>query len=174
MITSALMLGACSTGGNTDAKIIDKPDFTSPDGQYTIAALEALGRVSAPSVSPDGKKLLYGVSYESVEENKSNLDLYVTDIDGTDTQRITRTADSENGAVWMANGEKIAFISPVDGKPQLWVMNADGSGRKAVSNVEGGIQGFLLSPDESKVVMIGTVKYGRTPEDVYPLSLIHI
>ena len=141
MITSALMLGACSTGGNSDAKIIDKPEFNSPDGQYTIAALEALGRVSNPSVSPDGKKVLYGVSYESVEENKSNLDLYVMNIDGSDNKRITRTAESENGAVWIANGEKIAFLNPVDGKMQLWVMNADGSGRKAVSNVENGIQG---------------------------------
>lgn len=168
MITSALMLGACSTGGNSDAKIIDKPEFNSPDGQYTIAALEALGRVSNPSVSPDGKKVLYGVSYESVEENKSNLDLYVMNIDGSDNKRITRTAESENGAVWIANGEKIAFLNPVDGKMQLWVMNADGSGRKAVSNVENGIQGFLFSPDETKVVMIGTVKYSQTPTDVYP------
>lgn len=168
MITSALMLGACSTGGNSDAKIIDKPEFNSPDGQYTIAALEALGRVSNPSVSPDGKKVLYGVSYESVEENKSNLDLYVMNIDGSDNKRITRTAESENGAVWIANGEKIAFLNPVDGKMQLWVMNADGSGRKAVSNVENGIQGFLFSPDETKVVMIGTVKYSQTPADVYP------
>ncbi len=168
MITSALMLGACSSGDTSDAKIIDKPDFTPTDRQYTIEALEALGRVSAPSVSPDGKKILYGVSYESVEENKSNLDLYVMNADGSDNQRITKTADSENGAVWINNGEQIAFLNPVDGKSQLWVMNADGSGRKAVSKVENGIQGFLFSPDGKKVVMIGTVKYGRNSVDVYP------
>lgn len=168
MITSALMLGACSSGDTSDAKIIDKPDFTPTDRQYTIEALEALGRVSAPSVSPDGKKILYGVSYESVEENKSNLDLYVMNADGSDNQRLTKTADSENGAVWINNGEQIAFLNPVDGKSQLWVMNADGSGRKAVSKVENGIQGFLFSPDGKKVVMIGTVKYGRNSVDVYP------
>lgn len=168
MITSALMLGACSSGDTSDAKIIDKPDFTPTDRQYTIEALEALGRVSAPSVSPDGKKILYGVSYESVEENKSNLDLYVMNADGSDNKRLTKTADSENGAVWINNGEQIAFLNPVDGKSQLWVMNADGSGRKAVSKVENGIQGFLFSPDGKKVVMIGTVKYGRNSVDVYP------
>lgn len=150
MITSAIMLGACSSGDNSGAKIIDKPDFTSPDGQYTIAALEALGRVSDPVVSPDGKKVLYGISYESVEENKSNLDLYVMNIDGTDNKRITRTPDSENGAVWMNNGEKIAFMSPVDGKMQLWVMNADGSGRKAVSSVENGIKASSFHPMKRK------------------------
>lgn len=168
MITSAVMLAACSTGNDSDSKIIDKPDFTPTNRQYTIEALEALGRVTAPTVSPDGKKLLYGISYESVEENKSNLDLYAMDIDGGNQQRITKTADSENGAVWIENGKKIAFMNPVDGKTQLWIMNADGSGRKAVSNVEGGIQGFLFSPDEKKVMLIGLVKYSRTPDEVYP------
>ena len=169
MMSSALMLGACSAADNAgDSAIIDKPDFTPANGQYDIDALEALGRVSGAVVSPDKSKILYGVSYESVEQNKSNLDLYVMNLDGSDNQRLTRTADSENGAVWIDGGKKIAFMSPVDGKQQMWVMNADGSGRKAVSNVEGGIGGFLLSPDESKVVMIGSVKYSRDAKDVYP------
>ena len=169
MMTSALMLGACSSSeqSGNDA-IIDKPDFTPVNGKYDIDALEALGRVSAPVVSPDNSKILYGVSYESVEQNKSNLDLYVMNIDGSENTRITRTADSENGAVWIDGGKRIAFMNPVDGKPQLWVMNADGSGRKAVSNVEGGIGGFLFSPDEKRVVMIGSVKYNRTAQDIYP------
>ena len=71
--------------------MIDKPDFKSADGIFTIEALEALGRVSGPVVSPDKTKVLFGVSYESVEENASNNDLYVMNVDGTDTQRITRT-----------------------------------------------------------------------------------
>ncbi|MDE6265120.1 MAG: S9 family peptidase, partial [Paramuribaculum sp.] len=58
--------------------------------------------------------------------------------------------------------------SQVDGKPQLWVMNAGGTGRKAVSSVENGISGFLFSPDGKKVVMIGTVKYSRDAKDIYP------
>lgn len=169
MISTALAAGGCAgSGSDSDGAIIDKPDFKPEGGQYTIDALEALGRVSEPKISPDGTKVLYGVSYESVEQNKSNLDLYVMNTDGSDVQRITKTAESENGYTWIDGGKKIAFINPVDGKPQLWVMNADGSGRKAVSNVESGIQGFLFSPDEKKVVMIGSVKYSRTAEDVYP------
>ena len=124
--------------------------------------------MTEPVVSPDGKKVLFGISYESVEQNTSNRDLYVVNVDGTDTQRITRSEKSENNAVWIAGGEKIAFMYPVDGVAQMWVMNADGSDRHAVSSVEGGISGFLLSPDESKVVMIGNVKYARTAEDIYP------
>ncbi len=168
-MTTALLAASCSsTGSGSGGDIIDKPDFTPENGQYTIDALEAFGKVSSPVVSPDKSKILYGISYESLEQNKSNLDLYVMNLDGSDNQRITRTPESENGAVWIDGGKKIAYMSAVDGKQQLWVMNADGSGAKAVSSVENGIAGFLFSPDEKQVLMIGSVKYSRTAEDIYP------
>ena len=166
MTATALIMGASASAA--EPALIDKPAFTPTNGQYDIDALEALGRVSAPAVSPDGKKILYGVSYESVEQNKSNLDLYLMNIDGSGVTRITATPESESGYAWIDGGRKIAFMNPIDGKMQLWVMNADGSDRKAVSSVENGIQGFLFSPDEKRVVMIGTVKYSREAKDIYP------
>jgi len=55
-----------------------------------------------------------------------------------------------------------------DGQMQLWLMNADGSGRMQATNHSGGIGGFLFSPDEKKVVVIGNVKYARAAGDIYP------
>lgn len=151
-----------------ETDIIDRPDFKSATGIFDIDALEALGRVSEPRVSPDGKRVLFGVSYESVPQNKSNRDLYVMNIDGTGVTRITKTAQSENSAVWIDNGTRIAFVYAEKGSsPQLWVMNADGTERHAATNIEGGIEGFLFSPDQSKVVLIRTVKYNRTAADIY-------
>ena len=167
MTATAMMMAACSTNNTPEAPIIDKPDFTPTNGVFDINALEALGRVSAPVVSPDGQKILYGVSYESVEQNKSNLDLYVMDIDGSNVTRITTTAENEAGYTWIDGGKKIAFMNPVDGKMQLWTMNADGSDRKAVSSVENGIQGFLFSPDEKRVVMISTLKSAKEAKDIF-------
>ncbi len=139
-------------------------------GQFTIDVIEQLGRVSAPAVSPDGSKVLFGVSYENLAENNSNNDLYIVDIDAESAPvRITETPKSEGGAVWFDGGRRIAFLYPdEDGKTQMWTMNADGSDRVQASAHEGGIDGFVLSPDETKVVVIGHVKYARTAADVYP------
>ena len=165
---SATLLASCGSSGD-GGKLIEKPDYQVPaDGIFNIDALEALGRVSGPQVSPDGKKILLGISYESVEENKSNNEIYVMNADGSDLTRLTKTAGSEQGAVWIDNGERIAFTADKDGKPQMYVMNADGSGRKAVSDLENGVAGFVVSPDGKKVVMISSVKYTRTAADVYP------
>lgn len=171
MSATALMLNAMAPTATLaeEMDIIDRPDFKSATGIFDIDALEALGRVSEPRVSPDGKRVLFGVSYESVPQNKSNRDLYVMNIDGTGVTRITKTAQSENSAVWIDNGTRIAFVYAEKGSsPQLWVMNADGTERHAATNIEGGIEGFLFSPDQSKVVLIRTVKYNRTAADIYP------
>lgn len=164
---TAMIVGATGCK-SSDENIIERPEFKSADGIFSIDALEALGRVTDPKVSPDGSKVLFGISYESVEQNKSNNELYVIDIKGGEPQRLTRTAESENSAVWIDNGNKIAYLASDGESTQLYVMSADGKGKTKVSNVEGGIEGFLFSADEKKVVMIGRVKYDRTPVDVYP------
>ncbi len=169
IIMSALLVGAVSCADKVaDEKVIDKPEFKSADGVFSIEALEALGRVTSPVVSPDKSKVLYTVSYESVEENRSNADLYVMNTDGSDAVRITRSAKSESNAVWINGGKQIAFLYPDGDKNQVWVMNADGSGRTCVSAVENGVYGFVVSPDESKIVLISNVKYSRTAEEIYP------
>ena len=164
----ATLLAGCTAAGGNDEKIIDKPEFTSETGCFDIDALEALGSVGAPVVSPDGSKVLFGISYESLEENRSNMDLYVMNPDGSDIKRITRTSNSESSYCWIDGGKKIAFIYAPDGVAQVWVMNADGSGRKQVTDIEKGVGGFLLSPDESKMLIIANIKYAREAKDVYP------
>ena len=168
MSTAMLMATSANVAMADDEVIIDKPSFKSEDGVFNIEALQALGRVSAPTLSPDKKKILYGISYESVEQNRSNNDLYVMNIDGTENTRITKTPRSEANAVWIAGGSKIAFLYPENGVMQMWVMNADGSDRKMVSNVEKGVNGFLLSPDETKVLFISNLKSATTAQDIYP------
>ena len=155
VMSAALIAGAtsCGTDQQTDGKIIDKTEVDITDG---------------PDVSPDNTKILFGVSYESIEENASNRDLYVMNVDGSEMTRLTRTPKSENNAVWINNGSQIAFMYPNDGKNQVWVMNADGTDRKCVSSVEQGVGGFLISPDEKHIVLIVNVKYSRTAQDVYP------
>lgn len=171
ILMSVSALTAAAPAAAEEAPFIDRTDFKTATGVFDIDALEALGRVSNPRVSPDGKTVLFGISYESLEQNASNNDLYTLALqDARDAQpvRITRTPKSEAGAVWMADG-RIAFLYPdADGKMQMWTMKADGSDRVQATTHEGGISGFLLSPDEKHVVVIGNVKYARNAADIYP------
>ncbi|MDE6270538.1 MAG: prolyl oligopeptidase family serine peptidase, partial [Muribaculaceae bacterium] len=171
ILMSATALAAASIpAAANDAPIIERTEFHTATGVFDIDALEALGRVSAPCVSPDGKTVLFGISYESLEQNTSNNELYTLALGAKDAKpvRITTTPKSENSAVWMADG-RIAFLYPdADGQMQMWTMRADGTGRTQASEHAGGISGFLLSPDEKSIVVIGNVKYSRNAADIYP------
>ncbi len=169
MSASALLMATATAAAADEAPVIERPDYHSATGIFDIDALEALGRVDGPCVAPDGTKVLFGISYENLEQNKSNRELWVMNIDGSSQTRLTHTPSSESGAVWIDGGRSIAFLYPdADGKSQVWVMNADGTDRRQVSRVEGGVSGFLFSPSEKKVVLIGNVKYSRDAADIYP------
>ena len=134
----------------------------------TPEALWAMGRIGGLHVSPDGKKVVYTVAYYSVPENKSNREVFVMNADGTDNKQITNTPYSENEAVWIKGGTKIAFLCGASGSSQLWEMNPDGTGRKQLSNYEGDVEGFAFSPDEKKVLLISQVKTVKSTVDKYP------
>ncbi len=167
MMAGALLLTACQSAQQSD-DIIGKESVTIENGVMTTEALMAFGRVTGPVVSPDKSKILYGVSYESVAKNKSNRELFVVDINGENKTQITTTPESEGNAVWINDGKEIAYLSGKSGSSQLWIMDADGSNARQISELEKGINGFLFSPDESKILLISNVKYSEKASDIYP------
>ena len=169
---SAGML-ACGSGQDKaketgDAPLIGKSEIKIADGIMTPEVLYSFGRVSDVQVSPDDKKVLYGVTYVSIEQNKTNRELFTMNIDGTDNKQITKTPKSENNAVWVKKGSKIAFLTSESGSSQIWEMNPDGTDRIQISEVDGGVNGFSYSPDGKKILYIKNVKFGERAADKYP------
>ncbi len=166
------IIASCATGpkeSSADAPVLIGP-YTGEvkEGLLTPELLNSFGKISGVQVSPDGNTLLYGVGYTSIEQNKGNRELFTQSIDGSDKRQITNTGFSEQNEQFMDGGKKIAFLSNESGSVQLWTMNVDGTNRTRVSDIEGGIEGFLLSPDESKVLYIASIKLGNTTAERYP------
>ncbi len=148
-------------------EIIGKQDVELKNDLMTPELLWAFGRVGGIEVSPDGNTVLYGVSYYSINQNKGNRDLYLVDINGENGKQITKTAISEFNAVWRPDGKKIGFLSAESGSVQLYEMNPDGSGRKQISNFDGGVTGFKYSPDQTKILYTKEAALKSKFEDLY-------
>ncbi len=134
----------------------------------TPEILWSFGRVGSVQVSPDGKKVLYDVTYFNIPENKSYRDLYLVPVEGGTSIRITDTPEKEAEAAWRPDGKKIGYISTASGEPQLWEINPDGSSPKQISKVKNGISSFKYAPDMKHVFYIGTVKIDKDVHDKYP------
>ena len=163
-------LCSCNDSGEkkTDASFIGKHEIKIESGRMTPEALWAMGRIGSMSPSPDGKQIAYGVSYYSVPENKSHRVIYMMNADGTDNRMLTTSAASEGDVTWIKGGTKLAYLSTESGSNQLWEMNPDGTGRRQLTDLEKGLEGYKFSPDESKVILVMTVKNGPTTADKHP------
>ena len=155
MLATVLAIGCSSIDAQEATDFIGKSDIKLTSDIMTPEALWAMGRIGGHQASPDGKKIVYQVSYYSVKENKSHTVIYVMDANGKNNKMLTTGNKSETDAVWINNGEKIAYLC--DG--QIWTMNADGTDRKQLSNDKTGIDGFIFSPDEKKVILIKQLPY---------------
>ena len=155
MVAAALAVGCNTANAQESNNFIGKNNITLNSDLMTPEALWAMGRIGSHQASPDGKRIVYQVSYYSVKENKSHTVIYVMDADGKNNKMLTTSAKSESDAVWTANGEKIAFLC--DG--QIWEMNADGSNRRQLTKDKTGIDGFMFSPDEKHVLLIKQIPY---------------
>lgn len=166
LIASAFL--SFMTPSKTEKGYIGPSEIKIEDGVMTPETLLAFGRISDPQVSPDGQKVLYGVSYTDIAKNRSCRNLFLSNIDGTEPRQITRYASSVSCARWAPDGKSIYFIQ--DG--QIWKAPLGGKtlgARRQISNVPSGISDFKLSPSADRILYISTVPGPvKTPTDVDP------
>ncbi|MBU3927280.1 MAG: peptidase S9, partial [Bacteroidetes bacterium] len=96
-LVSTLLIGFQLTA-QQEAPLIEKQHMTLTSDLMTPEVLWSFGRVSDPQASPDGKTILFGVSYYSIEQNKGNRELYTVNVAGGEPNRLTKTAKSEFNA----------------------------------------------------------------------------
>lgn len=172
MLLSAVLLLTFSSCQQTQEKeepknIIGKHMLTLDSDIMTPEILWAFGRVSDVQISPDKSKILYGVTYYSVKEDKGNRELFVMDVDGNNKTQLTKTAGGEYSAMWRPDGKKIGYLSGASGSMQLWEMDPNGENAHQVSDIEGGVNGFLYAPDMQKILFTREVKIYKTVKDKY-------
>lgn len=158
----------CSNQTEQETGYIGPSDIKVENGYMSPEVLLAFGRLSDPQISPDGKKVLYGVSYTSVEDNRSCRNLFMSDIDGSNKVQLTEYGKSVNNARWSLDGKTIYFIQ--GGQMYKAALNGNKLGAKVqISDVPTGVNEFKLSPDQTKVMYISTVHSAvQTPKDSDP------
>jgi Tol biopolymer transport system component len=96
-----------------------------------------------PDWSPDGSRIVFTRRVDAV-----NFDIFSIRPDGTDLRRLTTSEANDGHAVWTADGKKILWCSGAYGfrdeaalydntfQPygQIWIMNADGSDKRVITD----------------------------------------
>ena len=163
MLTMALAACSPSTSVETDG-ISRTTEFADSSRQFTPEVMWQMGRIGGYHLSADAQKAVYGVTYYSVEKNKSRAVIYAS-TPSTDAEPVTLTTDgsAEYAPSFIPSTDKVAYLAPdADGAMQLWMMNADGSARKQISFEATDVNDYLFSPCGKKVILVKTITHEKS------------
>lgn len=125
------------------------------------------GRTTCSFFMPDGKHVIYASTHESSQACPAppkpkdgrylwaiypEFDIYVADLNGKITKKITNSPGYDAEAVVSPDGKKIAFTSIRSGDLEIWIMDIDGSNLKQVTSGLGYDGGCFFSHDSKKLV----------------------
>lgn len=101
------------------------------DGKKTL--LETAYDANAPSWSPVDDRIAF---WSGIENRYGQI--WVIRADGTGSKQLTDDPNHRNSddPSWSPDGKKILFSTGRSGRNELWVMNADGSAERRVSEID--------------------------------------
>ena len=177
MAMAALVLGSCGLKNTTEMSpsepVIGKNEIKLDGDRLTAEALWAMGRIGQAEINEQTGLVVYSVTYYSVEQNKSNSELFLLNpADGT-TVQLTNDNHYQGQAHWLSD-DMIAYLSDESGSSQVWTMKICQNRAmkvnelKQITNYEKDIEDFMFSPDHSKLLFISQVKTVEQTVDKYP------
>ena len=116
-----------------------------------------VARISDPQLSPDGKIIAFTVQRVDLENNLKPVQIYTVPLEGGQPTQITSEGGLNERPRWSPDSKQIAFVSDRGGSEQIWLMSADGSGAKQVTNLATEAGGVLFVPDGKRLVFTSSV-----------------
>ncbi len=124
---------------------------------FDAAALWRLTRISDPQLAPSGRTVAFVAEKPDVEANTRPRQIYVVPMAGGAARAITRDGSSNTRPRWSPDSRRMAFVSNRSGSAQVWIMDADGSNARQVTNLLTEASGALFTPDGKNLLFASSV-----------------
>lgn len=126
-------------------------------------------RVGAPTPSPDGRWVVFGVVEPAYDEKQQVSDLWIVPADGSaPARRLTSTAGGEAAFDWSPDSTRLVFVARREGDEaaQLYLLDLQGAGdAHRLTGLVNGARAPRFSPDGRRVVFASTDYPGANSEE---------
>ncbi len=120
--------------------------------------------VSDPTMSPDGGRCAYVLSWVDAATSENRSRIYqvrvADDAPPPDPLPFTR-GDSDSHPRYSPDGARLAFLRPDDSPDahrQVWLMPADGGEAAQLTSLPSGVREFAWAPDATRLVVVADVE----------------
>lgn len=123
-------------------------------------------RKNALSWSPDGKNLMYNISYNGTNQF-ATIDICILDLATQKVKQVTQSAPHKSYTpVWCPDSRKIVYyFEKGDGRDQVWLTDIDGSFHKNLTNDTSTHNYFPSWVDDQTII------YTQNPESIMTMKI---
>ncbi len=151
-ITTALIALLCAAAQMPAHAQAKKEPFTA-ERSWKIQ------RIGAPTLSRDGRTIIAPVTRFAMDEDKSYVDLWIWNADGSGQRRLTTDAANDGAPTISPDGKSVAFTSQRgdDKAPQLYVMPLGGGEARRLTKLATGVQSPKWFADGKRLAFVSRV-----------------
>ncbi len=122
---------------------------------FTVEDLWAIERLSAPSLAPDGKRLVVAATRYDLAKNEGRDQLWVLSVEGRAKRRLAEASPGSDPR-WSPTGHHIAFIAKREGDdtPQVYLIDPDGGEARRLTRLATGASNLRWFPDGRQLAFI--------------------
>ena len=135
------------------ALLLALPALAATHG-FDVRDMVKLDRYSSPTLSPNGRKLVFAKRVIDDKLEKASTSLWIEDLfarDAAPPVRFTPDGWNVNSPAFSPDGETVYFLSAKSGSSQLYAMPAAGGAPVQLTAFDADVDTFEISPDGKRV-----------------------
>jgi len=134
---------------------------------FTARDLHEFERLSDLRAAPDGRSVVFTVRRTDFDQNKGVNDLWLVNVDGSGSRRLTTHPSGSHHPRWAPDGRSLFFLSARSETSQVWRLPLDGGEAEQVTRLPLDVSAFAVSPDGRTLALSLEVFPSATPSETH-------
>jgi dipeptidyl aminopeptidase/acylaminoacyl peptidase len=130
---------------------------------FQAADIFQLEYADDPQISPDGRRIAYVRTWMDIKVDQRRSNIWIVNSDGSGHRPLLSGQNDYSSPRWSPDGTRLAYVSGVEGAPQIYVRWMDTGQTALLTNLTEAPSAVTWSPDGRHIAFSMFVRKDRKP-----------